>query len=145
RLMNAVEASGIEAARWGALVDTVWLDFTKGLGAPIGAVLAGSEADIARARRFKQAFGGAMRQAGIAAAGCLHALDENIARLVDDHANARRLAEGLARIPGIRLSHGIPQTNNMFFQPGPGGPTAARLVADCDGRGHRPGSNRRGV
>lgn len=135
RLMNAVVASGIAAARWGALVDTVWLDFTKGLGAPMGAVLAGSEAEIARARRLKQAFGGAMRQAGIAAAGCLHALDENIARLADDHANARRLAAGLARIPGISLPHGSPQTNIVFFEPGPDGPTAAQLVADCARRG----------
>jgi len=135
RLMNAVVASGVAAARWARLADTVWLDFTKGLGAPIGAVLAGSEADIARARRLKQAFGGAMRQAGIAAAGCLYALDENIERLADDHANARRLAAGLAHIPGIRLPHGMPQTNIVFFEPGPDGPTAAQLVADCARRG----------
>jgi len=135
RLMNAALASGVAAARWGALVDTVWLDFTKGLGAPIGAVLAGSEADIARARRLKHAFGGAMRQAGIAAAGCLYALDENIARLADDHANARRLATGLARLRGLRLSHGPPQTNIVFFEPGPDGPTAAQLVASCRQRG----------
>ncbi len=131
RLMNAVVASGVAAARWGALVDTVWLDFTKGLGAPIGAVLAGSQADIDRARRLKHAFGGAMRQAGIAAAGCLHALDENIERLADDHANARRLAAGLAHIPGIRLPRGTPQTNIVFFEPAAGHPSAAQVVAYC--------------
>jgi len=135
RLMNAALASGIAAARWGALVDTVWLDFTKGLGAPIGAVLAGSQSDIDRARRLKHAFGGAMRQAGIAAAGCLHALDENVERLADDHANARRFAAGLARIPGIRLPHGAPQTNIVFFELAPAGPSAAQVVARCRRQG----------
>lgn len=135
RLMNAVVASGVAADRWGALVDTVWIDFTKGLGAPIGAVLAGSEAHIARARRLKHAFGGAMRQAGIAAAACLYALDEHIERLASDHANARRLAAGLARIPGIRRPAREPQTNIVFFEPAPGGPSAAQLVERCARRG----------
>jgi len=135
RLMNAVIASGVSADRWGALADTVWLDFTKGLGAPMGAVLAGSEADIARARRLKHAFGGALRQAGIAAAACLYALDENIERLADDHANARRLASGLARIPGIRPPVRTPQTNIVFFEPAPGGPSAVQVVARCARRG----------
>jgi threonine aldolase len=113
----------------------VWIDFTKGLGAPIGAVLAGSAADIDRARRLKHAFGGALRQAGIAAAGCLHALDEHVDRLADDHANARRLASGLARIPGIRPPARPPETNIVFFEPAPGGPSAAELVARCARRG----------
>ena len=115
RLMNASVAAGVPAADFAACVDSVWIDFTKGLGAPIGAVLAGSKGFIQAARRFKQLFGGAMRQAGIAAAGCLYALDHHVERLADDHANARRLATGLAEIPGITLRTPEPETNMIFF------------------------------
>lgn len=94
--------------------DSVWIDFSKGLGAPVGACLAGSRAFIERARRYKQMFGGAMRQAGVIAAGALHALDHHVDRLADDHANARRLAKGLAGIDGISLIR-EPQTNIVFF------------------------------
>src|SRR5690606_12414802 len=114
RLLNAVIASGVAADVWGSAVDSIWLDFTKGLGAPIGAVLAGPEDFIARARRFKHLFGGALRQAGIAAAGCLHALDHHVDRLADDHANARRLAEGLAEA-GVATE--APDTNMVYFAP----------------------------
>jgi threonine aldolase len=100
RLLNACVAAGVPAAAYAAHGDSVWIDFTKGLGAPIGAVIAGSNAFIAEARRYKHVFAGAMRQAGIAAAGCLHALDHHVARLPDDHANARHLAKGLATIAG---------------------------------------------
>jgi threonine aldolase len=93
--MNAVVASGVPASRWAASVDSLWIDFTKGLGAPMGAVLAGSAAFIDRAWTFKHRFGGAMRQAGMMAAGCLHALDHHVERLAVDHANLARLAEGL--------------------------------------------------
>src|SRR5688572_1506430 len=103
RLLNATIATGVSASTFAAMVDSVWIDFTKGLGAPIGAVLAGTAEFIAEARRYKHMFGGAMRQAGIAAAGCLHALDHHIDRLEEDHARARRLAEGLAAIPGIHV------------------------------------------
>jgi threonine aldolase len=115
RLMNAVVATGVSAARYCAPVDSVWLCFTKGLGAPIGAVLAGPPEFIDRARHLKHVFGGALRQAGIAAAGCLHALDHHVERLEDDHRNARRLAEGLGAIDGIRLHTPAPQTNMVFF------------------------------
>ncbi|MXY25794.1 MAG: low specificity L-threonine aldolase [Acidobacteria bacterium] len=115
RLMNASVAAGAPAADFAACVDSVWIDFTKGLGAPIGAVLAGSKEFIQAARRFKQLFGGAMRQAGIAAAGCLYALDHHVERLADDHANARRLATGLAEIPSITLRTPEPETNMIFF------------------------------
>jgi threonine aldolase len=94
RLMNAVVASGVPAADWASGFDTAWLDFTKGLGAPVGAVLAGSRALIDEAWRYKQMWGGAMRQAGIIAAAGLYALDHHVDRLADDHARARRLAEG---------------------------------------------------
>ncbi len=117
RLLNAVVASGVAARTWGAMVDSIWIDFTKGLGAPIGAVIAGPAPFIARCRRFKHLFGGAMRQAGIAAAGCLHALDHHVDRLADDHANARRLAEGLAAA-GIAVE--VPDTNMVYFDPPPG-------------------------
>jgi threonine aldolase len=116
RLMNAVVASGVAAHTWAASVDSIWMDFTKGLGCPIGAVLAGDRAFIEKARRVKHVVGGAMRQAGIAAAGCLYALDHNIDRLKLDHANAKRLARGLAAIPGIKLCFGIPETNIVFFE-----------------------------
>ena len=97
-------------------MNSVWIDFTKGLGAPIGAVLAGTAEFIARARRYKQLFGGAMRQAGIAAAGCLYALDHHVDRLANDHENARRLARGLAEIDGIEVRTATPDTNMVFFE-----------------------------
>ena len=115
RLMNACVASGVSPAAFAAEVDSLWIDFTKGLGAPIGAVLAGTRDFIATARRYKQLFGGAMRQAGIAAAGCLYALDQNVDRLAEDHAHARLLASGLAAIDGIAVRTGEPDTNMVFF------------------------------
>ena len=115
RLMNACAATGVPASVFASMVDSVWIDFTKGLGAPIGAVLAGSKEFIAAARHQKHVFGGAMRQAGIAAAGCLHALDHHVERLVEDHANARRLAEGLSTIPGVTVKTPRPETNMVFF------------------------------
>jgi threonine aldolase len=98
RLMNAVVASGTSAAEWAGGFDTAWIDFTKGLGAPVGAVLAGSRELIDEAWRYKQMIGGALRQSGIVAAACLYALDHHVERLADDHANARTLADGLAEL-----------------------------------------------
>ena len=113
RLMNAVVASGVPAHEMAAGYDSVWLDFTKGLGAPVGAVLAGSHEFIGQTWRWKQRMGGAFRQGGIVAAACLYALDHNIGRLADDHANAKLLARGLAQIPGITVEP--PETNLVFF------------------------------
>jgi threonine aldolase len=96
RLMNAAVATATPAAEYGQLFDTVTLCLSKGLGCPLGAVVAGSRRRMEKARRFKHLFGGAMRQAGIVAAAGLYALDHHVDRLADDHANARRLAEGLA-------------------------------------------------
>ena len=115
RLMNASVASGVPAAAFAAEVDTLWIDFTKGLGAPIGAVLAGPRDFIAAARRYKQLFGGAMRQAGVAAAGCLYALDHHVDRLSEDHEHARLLAHGLTAIGGIEVRNAAPETNMVFF------------------------------
>ena len=142
RLLNACVATGVPAARFGALVDSVWLDFTKGLGAPIGAVLAGSRSFIAQARRYKHIFGGAMRQAGIAAAGCLHALDHHVERLAQDHANARRLAEGLAQIRGIAVKTAVPESNIVFFDPQGTGLSNQDFLAALAVRGVRMGQAR---
>ena len=115
RLMNAVVASGVSAAEWAAPFDSAWIDFTKGLGAPVGAAIAGPRNFIAEAWRLKQQMGGAMRQAGIIAAGGIYALRHHVKRLAEDHANARRLAEGLAKLPGITLDPATVETNLVFF------------------------------
>jgi threonine aldolase len=115
RLMNAVVASGVAAREWSAPFDSAWIDFTKGLGAPVGAALAGSRDFIAEAWRLKQQMGGAMRQAGIIAAGGVYALRHHVKRLAEDHANARRLAEGLAALPGVALDPATVETNLVFF------------------------------
>jgi threonine aldolase len=94
RLMNAAVASGVPASEFGRHCDTVTLCLSKGLGCPLGAVLAGSAERMVKARRLKHLFGGAMRQAGIVAAAGIYALDHHVDRLADDHARARRLAEG---------------------------------------------------
>lgn len=113
RLMNACVAAGVSAKDMVAGCDSVWLDFTKGLGAPLGAVLAGSAEFIDQAWRWKQRMGGALRQGGLCAAGCLYALDHNIDRLAEDHANAKILARALAQIPGVTVQD--PDTNLVFF------------------------------
>jgi threonine aldolase len=113
RLMNAVIASGVSAAEFAGGFDTAWLDFTKGLGAPVGAVLCGSRELIDEAWRWKQQMGGAMRQAGIVAAGCLYALDHNVERLAEDHEHARLLADGLGEL-GCEVVP--PETNIVIFE-----------------------------
>ena len=113
RLLNAVAASGVPAKDYSAEFDSVWIDFSKGLGAPVGAVLAGSKDFIRQAWRWKHQFGGAMRQAGIIAAGALYALENNIVKLAEDHANAQLLAEGLHGIDGIEVEP--VETNIVFF------------------------------
>jgi threonine aldolase len=115
RLMNAVVASGVSARAYAEPFDSTWIDFTKGLGAPVGAALAGSRDFIAEAWRCKQQMGGAMRQAGIIAAGGVYALRHHVERMAEDHANARRLAEGLAELSGIKLDPAEVETNIVFF------------------------------
>jgi threonine aldolase len=116
RLMNAVVASGVPAAEYARGFDTAWIDFTKGLGAPVGAVLAASQELIDEAWRYKQMMGGAMRQAGILAAAALHALDHHVDRLAEDHAHAHLLASGLAEIAGVRIDLERVETNIVVFE-----------------------------
>jgi threonine aldolase len=137
RLLNAVVASGTPASAYGRLVDSVWIDFTKGLGAPVGAALAGSRAFIEQAWRYKQAFGGAMRQAGIIAAGGIYALEHNVERLAEDHANARRLAEGLAQVPGVSIDPATVETNLVFFDIGGTGLRTQAFLAGIEQQGVR--------
>jgi threonine aldolase len=143
RLLNAVIASGVPARAYAAPVDSVWIDFTKGLGAPVGAALAGSRDFIAEAWRYKQALGGAMRQAGIIAAGGVYALQHHIEGLAEDHANARRLAEGLADIPGIAVDPSAVETNLVFFDVGGTGRSATDWVGRLLERGVRMGATSR--
>jgi threonine aldolase len=149
RLLNAVVASGVPAADFARGFDTAWLDFTKGLGAPVGAVLVGSADLIEEAWRYKQMWGGAMRQAGIVAAAGLYALDHHVERLAEDHANARVLADGLASVPGVELDADRVETNIVIFEVDdafalvgalhdagievtPLGPTRVRMVTHLD-------------
>lgn len=113
RLLNAVVATGISAQEYAAPFESVWIDFSKGLGAPVGAALAGSETFIRKAWRWKHQFGGAMRQAGIIAAGAVYALRHHVERLAEDHANAKILARGLSKLEGIKVEP--VETNMVFF------------------------------
>lgn len=112
RLFNAAVAAGVPAATFAAPFDTVMICLSKGLGAPAGALLAGTREAIQRARTLKQLFGGSMRQSGILAAAGLYALEHHVERLAEDHANARRLAEGLAAIPTLDVE---PVETNIVF------------------------------
>ena len=111
RLWNAAVARGVSERELAAEFDSVAVCFSKGLGAPVGSALCGSREFIQRARRFRKMFGGGMRQAGIIAAGALHALEHHRERLAEDHANARALADGLSALPGIELDPAAVETN----------------------------------
>ncbi len=126
RLFNAAAASGIDAAVWAQHFDTVSVCFSKGLGAPVGSALAGTRQDIDEARRHRKLFGGGMRQAGIIAAGALHALQHHRARLAVDHANARILADAVQQIDGLALQPDQVDTNIVIFQ------VAAQLGSAAD-------------
>jgi threonine aldolase len=112
RLMNAVVAAGVSAKDFAKGMDTTWLDLTKGLGCPFGAVLAGPKPFIKECWRWKQRLGGSMRQAGMMAAAGLYALDHHVDRLAEDHANAKALAKGLSGIKGIKVD---PVETNIVF------------------------------
>jgi threonine aldolase len=133
RLLNACVATGISARDMAAGWDSAWIDFSKGLGAPVGGVLAGTRAFIDDVWRWKQRLGGSMRQAGICAAACVYALDHHIDRLADDHANARALARGLSQINGIEVQE--PETNLVFFKPDGAGVPGDKMVEALRKRG----------
>src|SRR5215831_1957157 len=133
RLLNATVATGIPAAEMAAGWDSAWIDFSKGLGAPIGGVLAGTREFIDAVWQWKQRLGGSMRQSGICAAACIHALDHHVDRLADDHANARALARGLSQISGIEVQE--PETNLVFFKPDGAGIPGDKMVAALRQRG----------
>ena len=101
---------------YGRHADTVSLCFSKGLGAPVGSVLCGSEEFISRARRNRRMVGGGMRQSGVIAAAGIVAMNEMVDRLADDHANARALADGLSQIPGVEIDPSLVQTNILFWK-----------------------------
>lgn len=116
RLWHASAATGIPEKTYAQFFDSVSVCFSKGLGAPVGSALCGSRDFIKRARRFKQQFGGGFRQAGIIAAGALHALRHHRARLVEDHAHAQLLAQGIADCPGIEIDPAAVETNIVRFR-----------------------------
>jgi threonine aldolase len=119
RLWNAIVATGIPAAEWARHFDSVSVCFSKGLGAPLGSALAGPREFVARGRRIRKLFGGAMRQAGVAAAAALYALENHVDRLAEDHRNARVLAQAVADTPGLRLDPPEVETNLVFFDVDP--------------------------
>ena len=133
RLLNACVASGIPARDMASGWDSAWIDFSKGLGAPVGGAFAGSRQFIDDVWRWKQRLGGSMRQAGICAAACVYSLDHHVDRLADDHANARALARGLSQINGVEVQQ--PETNLVFFKPDGAGVSGDRMVAELRKRG----------
>ena len=135
RLWNAHVAGGLPLHELAAPFDLVAVAFSKGLGAPGGSLLAGSKDLITAADRQRRRMGGAMRQNGIFAAAALHGLDHHLARLAEDHANARRLAERLAAGSGVQLDLATVQSNIIVFHLPPGLPDAAQVVARARERG----------
>ncbi len=127
RLLNAVVASQTPATDYAEYLDSIWIDLSKGLGCPIGAVLAGSNDFIEDAFRLKHLLGGAMRQSGIIAAAGIYALEHNIDRLAEDHENAKRLARRLAQIPGIKIDVSDVETNLVFFDTTSTGQSASNI------------------
>ncbi len=139
RIFNAALSLGVTAAEIAAPARTVQFCLSKGLSAPIGSMLVGDEASIGTARRLRKMLGGGMRQAGMIAACGIVALTEMVDRLADDHANAARLAAGLAEVPGLRLDPEPPRTNMVFFAVDPArtSHTTASFIEAADARGVR--------
>jgi threonine aldolase len=137
RIFNAAAALGVEAMELVRDVDTVQFCFSKGLAAPVGSILCGDAETVAKARRVRKLLGGAMRQAGVIAAAALVALEEMRDRLGEDHRNARRLAEGLAQIPGIRIDAKRVVTNIVSFEVDPAVSDAGAFQKACAERGLR--------
>lgn len=127
RLMNACVATGRKPAEYASHFDTVSTCFSKGLGAPVGSVVAGTKETIRRVHRFRKMFGGAMRQAGVIAAAALYAIEHNLDRLAEDHTNAARLAEAVGNMPGISIDQATVDTNIVYFRVLPTAGTAKSI------------------
>jgi len=140
RLFNASVALGLPAAQLACHADSVSFCLSKGLSAPVGSLVCGTEEFVGRARRQRKLLGGGMRQAGIIAAAGIFALETMVDRLAEDHGNARQLAEGLAQLPGICLDPTHIQTNIVIFDLAPGAPTAPELLSALATRGVKMGS-----
>ncbi|MGJ3258939.1 MAG: threonine aldolase family protein [Rhodospirillales bacterium] len=140
RLLNAVVESNAEASDFTEPVDSVWIDFSKGLGCPIGGVLAGPADFINEAFRIKHQFGGALRQSGMVTAACNYALDHHVKRLKDDHDNARKLHAGLQEIKGVEVQNEACETNLVFFDVGGTGVDARDIAARLLEQGIRIGA-----
>ncbi len=140
RLFNAAVALGLPAADIACYADSVSFCLSKGLSAPVGSLVCGTGEFISRARRQRKLLGGGMRQAGVLAAAGIVALETMVDRLSEDHSNARRLAEGLARLPGIVLDPGHIQTNIVIFDLAPGAPAAAELTSTLAQRAVKMGA-----
>ena len=135
RLWNAAVATGVPLARWAAPFDTIMMCFSKGLGAPVGSILVGERETIARARRLRKMFGGGIRQGGVLAAACLHALDHHVDRLADDHRRARRLAELVEGARGLLADPARVETNIVLFDLTDGTTSAETAVQRLRERG----------
>jgi threonine aldolase len=137
RIFNAAAALGVDARDLVRDVDTVQFCFSKGLAAPVGSILCGDAETIAKARRVRKLLGGAMRQAGVIAAAALVGLEEMRDRLVEDHRNAKRLAEGFARIPGVKIDASRVVTNIVSFEIDPAAMDAGTFQKACAEKGLR--------
>lgn len=115
RIWNAIVASGVSGQDWGRHFDTIMVAFSKGLGAPVGSALVGSNLLMLKARRLRKLFGGAMRQVGYLAAACQYGMDRHLDRLAEDHANAKLIADAVADVPGFRLTPPKVETNLVWF------------------------------
>jgi threonine aldolase len=135
RLWNAVAATGISEKTWSEAFDSVSVCFSKGLGAPVGSCLAGSAEFILKAKRARKLFGGGMRQSGLLAAAALYALDHHRERLVEDHRNARKLAETVQKCHGLKLVPESIDTNIVIFAIDPSIGTAPEFIAKLQSRG----------
>lgn len=135
RLMNAVVATGKPAREWAQHFDTVSVCFSKGLGAPVGSAVAGSAEAIRHARALRKLFGGGMRQAGVIAAAALHAIENHVERLAEDHAHAQILARAFEASDGFSLESGPVETNLVWVKVDPSLGTAAEVAAYLRSRG----------
>lgn len=145
RLLNAEVSAGVPAKVMTASCDTVWVDLSKGLGCPVGGLLAGPKDFISEAWRWKHRLGGALRQSGVLAAAGLYAMDHNVERLAEDHANARRLGDYISEIPGLRLMSSPIETNIVFFDVSGAGLTSRQVYDELMQRGVRMGMSYGGM